>query len=183
MNQLIDLLPLAAFGGTWVFSNIYTATAVLMAGCVILAGYRWISTGRFPKMHVATAVMACVFGALTLYYRNPEFIKLKFSLVYLLIGAMMLSSHFFSDKVLIQRIPQDALKMPDAAWRRMSLAWIVYFIALAGVNWYIAENFSEKVWFSFKFLAGTVLPVVFMLAQAPFLAPYLEPDPKNDHAR
>lgn len=183
MNQIIDLLPLAAFVGAWALSNIYTATIVLMVSCVALAIYRWINSRSLPKMHVATAVLACVFGGLTLYFRNPEFIKLKFSLVYLLIAVTMLTSHFVSDKVLIQRIPQDALKLPNAVWRRVSLAWIAYFVALAGVNWYIAENFSEKVWFSFKFLASTLLPVVFMLAQAPFLAPYLEPDPKNDHAR
>lgn len=165
------------------FSNIYAATVVLMASCVALAGYRWICTRSLPKMHLITAIMACVFGGLTLYYRDPEFIKLKFSLVYLLIAVTMLSSHFIGEKVLIQRIPQDVLNMPDTAWRRVSLAWTVYFVILAGVNWYIAQHFSEKVWFSFKFIAATILPLVFMLMQMPFLAPYLEPDPKDDHAR
>jgi intracellular septation protein len=182
MNALIDLLPLALFLAVLKLVDIYAATMVLMASCVALVGYHWIRTRRLPKMHLATAVLACVFGGLTLYFRNPEFIKLKFSLVYMLMAAVMLVSHFVGDKVLIQRIPQDALKLPDPVWRRISLAWVLYFLTLALVNWYIAENFSEKVWGNFKF-ASAFFPVVFMLLQAPFLAPYLEPDPKNDHAR
>jgi intracellular septation protein len=182
MNTLIDLLPLALFLALLKLVDIYAATVALMAGCVALVAYHWIRTRRLPKMHFATAVLACVFGGMTLYFRNPEFIKLKFSVVYVLMASVMLASHFFGDKVLIQRIPQDALKLPDPVWRRVSLAWIGYFLVLALVNWYIAEHFSEKVWGNFK-LASAFLPVVFMLAQVPFLAPYLEPDPKNDHAR
>jgi intracellular septation protein len=182
MNALIDLLPLALFLAVLKLVDIYVATEVLMASCIALVLYHWVQTRKLPKMHLVTAVLACVFGGMTLYFRNPEFIKLKFSIVYLLFAAAMLSSHFFGDKVLIQRIPQDALKLPDPVWRRMSLAWIGYFVALAAVNWYIAEHFSEKAWGNFKF-ASAFFPVVFMLAQAPFLAPYLEPDPKNDHAR
>jgi len=182
MNALIDLLPLALFLAVLKLVDIYAATVVLMVSCVALVAYHWVLARKPPKMHLVTAVLACVFGGMTLYFRNPEFIKLKFSVVYLLFAAAMLSSHFFGDKVLIQRIPQDALKLPDAVWRRMSLAWIGYFAVLAAVNWYIAENFSEKAWGNFKF-ASAFFPVVFMLCQAPFLASYLEPDPKNDHAR
>lgn len=182
MNALIDLLPLALFLAVLKLVDIYAATVVLMGSCVALVAYHWVRTRALPKMALATAVLACVFGGMTLYFRNPEFIKLKFSIVYLMFGAVMLLSHFVGDKVMIQRIPQDALKLPDAVWRRMSWAWIGYFLFLAVVNWYIAENFSEKVWGNFKF-ASAFFPVVFMLAQAPFLAPYLEPDPKNDHAR
>ena len=182
MNQILDLLPLGLFLAVLKLQDIYAATIVLMVSCVALLAYHWVRTRKLPKMHAIVAISACVFGGMTLYFRNPEFIKLKFSIVYVLMAALMLLSHFFGDKVLIQRIPQDALKLPDAVWRRVSLAWIGYFLALALANWYIAEHFSEKVWGNFK-LASAFLPVVFMLAQAPFLAPYLEPDPKNDHAR
>jgi intracellular septation protein len=182
MNALLDLLPLALFLAVMKLVDIYAATVVLMVACVALVPYHWVRTRQLPMMHLVTALLACVFGGMTLYFRNPEFIKLKFSIVYLLFAGAMLLSHFVGDKVLLQRIPQDALKMPDAVWRRMSLAWIGYFLVLAVVNWYIAENFSEKVWGNFKF-ASAFFPVVFMLLHAPFLAPYLEPDPKNDHAR
>jgi intracellular septation protein len=182
MNALIDLLPLALFLAVLKLADIYAATVVLMVGCVALVPYHWAATRKPPMMHLVTALLACVFGGMTLYFRNPEFIKLKFSVVYLLTAGAMLASHFFGDKVLLQRIPQDSVKLPEAVWRGMSLAWVVYFAALAAVNWYIAENYSEKVWVNFKYVSA-VLPVVFMLAQAPFLMPYLEPDPKNDHAR
>ena len=182
MNQMIDLLPVLLFGAAYFLSGIYTATAVLIASCFGLLLYSWLRTRKVNKMQLITALLAAVFGGMTLWLRNPEFIKIKFSVVYVLFAGAMLFSHFVGGKVLIQRIPQEVLRMPDAVWRRVSLAWIGYFLVLAGVNLYVAENFSEAVWVKFK-LACLFLPVVFMMAQAPFLAPYLEPDPKNDHAR
>jgi intracellular septation protein len=182
MNALIDLLPLALFIGVLKLRDIYAATEVLMIACVIVTAVQWLRTRRTPKMQLFTTALVMVFGGLTLYLRNPEFIKIKFSLVYLLLAGMMLGSHFIGDKVLLARIPQTEIKLPDNVWRNLSLAWIGYFLVLAGVNFYIAEHFSDSIWANFKF-ASIFMPVVFMLLQAPFLARYLEPDPKDDHAR
>jgi intracellular septation protein len=181
MNALIDLLPLLLFLAALKIFNIYVATVALMVSCTALAAYYWVRRGRLPKMHAITAVLSWVFGGMTLYFRNPEFIKIKFSVVYVLMAAAMLASHFMGDRVLLARIPQDVLKLPDAVWRRMSLAWIIYFLAIAAVNFYIAENFSDAVWGNFKF-ASAFFPMVFMLLQAPFLARYLETEPESDHA-
>jgi len=182
MNALIDLLPLVLFGAAYFLRDIYTATAVLIAACFGVVIYSWLRTRSVPKMQLFTAVLAALFGGMTIYLHNPEFIKLKFSLVYLLFAAALVGSHFVGDKVLLARIPQDAIKLPEAVWRRLNLAWALYFLFLAGLNLYIAENFSEAFWVKFK-LACVFLPVVFMLLQAPFLAPYLESDPESDHAR
>lgn len=182
MNALIDLLPVVLFGAAYFLRGIYTATAVLIAACFAVVLISWLRTRKVPKMQLFTALLAAVFGGMTIYLHNPEFIKIKFSLVYLLFAIAMLGSHFIGDKVLLARIPQDAIKLPDAVWRRLSLAWVIYFLLLAAVNLYIAENFSEAFWVKFK-LACVFLPVVFMLLQAPFLARYLESDPENDHAR
>ena len=182
MNALIDLLPIVLFGAAYFLRGIYTATAVLIVACFAVVLISWLRTRKVPKMQLFTALLAAVFGGMTIYLHNPEFIKIKFSLVYLLFAMAMLGSHFIGDKVLLARIPQDAIKLPEAVWRRLSLAWVIYFLLLAGVNLYIAENFSEAFWVKFK-LACVFLPVVFILLQAPFLARYLESDPENDHAR
>jgi len=182
MNALIDLLPVVLFGAAYFLRGIYTATAVLIVACFAVVLISWLRTRKVPKMQLVTALLAAVFGGMTIYLHNPEFIKIKFSLVYLLFAIAMLGSHFIGDKVLLARIPQDAIKLPDAVWRRLSLAWVIYFLLLAGVNLYIAEHFSEAFWVKFK-LACVFLPVVFILLQAPFLARYLESDPENDHAR
>ncbi len=182
MNALLDLLPVVLFGIAYFLRGIYTATAVLIVACFALVLVTWLRTRRVPKMQLFTAVLAAVFGGMTIYLHDPEFIKLKFSLVYLLFAVALIGSHFVGDKVLLARIPQDAIKLPDAVWRRLSAAWAIYFLCLAGVNLYIAQNFSEAFWVKFK-LACVFLPVVFILLQAPFLARYLESDPENDHAR
>ena len=182
MNALIDLLPIVLFGAAYFLRGIYVATGVLIAACFAVVAISWLRTRKVPKMQLVTAIMAAVFGGMTIYLRNPEFIKLKFSLVYVLFAAALLASHFVGEKVLLARIPQEVIKLPDAVWRRLSLAWVIYFLLLAAANLYIAQNFSEAFWVKFK-LASVFLPVVFMLMQAPFLARHLESDPEKDHAR
>ncbi|MDR3417340.1 MAG: septation protein IspZ [Nevskia sp.] len=187
MNTLIDLLPAVLFFTAYWLRGIYAATAVLIAACVAVVLYHWLRTRSVPKMQLVTAVLAAGFGGLTLWLHNPEFIKLKFSVLYALFALVLLGSHFIGDRVLLARIPQDAIKLPDTVWRRVNLAWVGYFLTLAVANLYIAEHFSEAVWVKFKF-ACMFLPMVFVLLHAPFLARYLEteplePDPKNDHAR
>ena len=150
MNALIDLLPLVVFWVVLKLTDIYQATMVLMGGYALVVVYHWLRQKRPPKMHLVTAAMIEIFGALTLYFRNPEFIKIKFSLAYILTAAAMLSSHFIGDKVLLARMTQGEINLPDKLWRRMSLAWISFFLLLAGVNFYIAENYSDGAWANFK---------------------------------
>ncbi|MGQ3058604.1 MAG: inner membrane-spanning protein YciB, partial [Nevskia sp.] len=81
--------------------------------------------------------------------------------------------------VLMQRIPQKAMVMPDALWRRLNFAWALFFAFCALLNVYVALNFSEEVWVKVKVFGFTALMFVFMLAHIPFLSRYLVDSPKD----
>lgn len=177
MNTILDLAPALLFFGAYASLGIYPATAVLIVSLFALVAVYWFKDKRLHKMHLLTAVVAAVFGGLTLYLRNPEFIKLKPTVVYGLIAIVLLFSQFIGKKVLLARIPQTALVMPDHVWRRVNLAWVVFFVFCAALNLYIAHAFSERVWVEFNVFGFTVLTMLFLLAHAPFLSRYL---PKDD---
>ena len=104
MNALLDLLPVVLFGIAYFLRGIYTATAVLIVACFALVLLTWLRTRRVPKMQLFTAVLAAVFGGMTIYLHDPEFIKLKFSLVYLLFAVALIGSHFVGDKRAAERM-------------------------------------------------------------------------------
>lgn len=174
MNTLLDLIPALLFFGAYVAKGIYFATGVLIVAMFVLVALYWFKDHRIHKLYLVTAIVAAVFGGLTLYLRDPLFIKLKPTVAYGLIAAILLGSHFIGRKVLLARIPQKAIVLPDTVWRRVNFAWVVFFAFCAALNLYVAYGFSEKVWVNFNVFGFTALTFIFMLAHAPFLMRYLQ---------
>ncbi len=180
MNVLIEFAPALLFASAWVFYDIYVATAVLMVSCFGVLLISWLRTRRLPKNQIFTAVLAGVLGGLTLWLRNPEFIKLKPTALYGAFALALFVSHFIGDKVLLARLPQTQIELPDPVWRRVNLAWSIFFLFCAALNFYVATHFSEAVWIKFKLFGFSALTLVFLLLHVPFLARYLEPEAKSD---
>lgn len=177
MNSLVEFLPALLFFAAYIAKGIYVATAVLIVALFAVVAFYWFKDHRLHKLYLITAIVAGIFGGLTLYLRDPWFIKLKPTIAYGLIAAIFLGSHFIGERVLLARIPQKAIRLPDPVWRRVNLAWVVFFAFCAILNLYIALNFSESVWVNFNVFGFTALTFVFLLAHAPFLMRYLADDP------
>lgn len=176
MNTLLDLLPALVFFAVYLARGIYPATAALIAALFVLVGIYWVRERRIHRLHLITAVVAAVFGGLTLTLRDPLYIKLKPTVVYGLIALAFLGSHFIGRKVMLARIPQNAIRLPDTVWRKINLVWVMFFAFCAVLNLYVAQTFSERVWVDVNVFGFTVLTFLFMLAHVPFLSRYLPRD-------
>lgn len=176
MKILLDFLPAAAFFGAYLLGDIYTATIALIASLFFVVAVYRIWKGEWHKSHLITAIVAAVLGGLTLYWRDDRFIRLKPTLVYAAFAIALLGSQFIGKKVLLARIPQNSVQLPDAVWRKVNLAWVVFFAGCAVLNLYVAEHYSQDTWVKFKTFGFTLLMFAFLLAHAPFLSRYLSED-------
>lgn len=181
MNAVLDLIPALLFFAAYSLYGLFTATAVLIVALLAMVVVTWLRTRTVPKMQLATAIMAGVLGGMTLWFRDPTFILYKPTAIYGAFALALLGSHLIGDKVLIQRIPQKAMVMPDSIWRRINFAWALFFVFCAVLNVYVALNFSEAVWVKVKVFGFTGLMLVFMLAHIPFISRYVV-DPASDAA-
>ena len=177
MKTLLDLLPVIAFGAAYYLGGIYPATiAIVIALVVTVLGFKLLD-GRWHKAHLIALVVSAVLGGVTLALHDPAFIKLKPSIVYGIFAIALLGSHFIGDKVLLQRLPQKMLVMPDALWKRVNLAWALFFVFCAVLNYVVAHHFEEAMWVKLKLFGFSLLMLVFMLAHLPFVNRYLvQPD-------
>lgn len=173
MKFLLDFSPALLFFGAYFLTDIYTATAVLIGALFALVVVYWVWKRELHKAHLATAVVAAVLGGLTIYIHDPMFIKFKPTAVYAVFALALLGSHFIGERVLLQRIPQKAFTLPDAVWRKVNLAWVLFFLGCALLNLYVAASYDEATWVKFKTFGFTVLMFVFMMAHLPFLQRYL----------
>lgn len=183
MSTLIDLVPTALFFLTYVYAGLYPAVSVLIAAMLAMVALSWWRTGRIPKMQLAVTGVVTVLGGLTLWLRNPAFIKFKPTAIYGGIALALLTSHYIGEKVLLARMPQKIVVMPDAVWRRVNLAWAAFFVFCAALNLYVAANFSEATWVKIKVFGFTGMTFAFLLLHAPFLARYLVEEEAGSDAR
>ena len=183
MKSLVDMLPALLFLAALFLGDIYKATAVLMASLVLLAAWYWWRDGKPHKLHTFSAVVVVVLGTATLLIHDSSFVKYKTTVVNGIVALLFLGSHVIGDKVLLQRIPQQAIVMPDPVWRRVNVAWAGFFASIAVLNLYVMHNFDDRTWGLFKTFGVTALMFVFMLAHLPFLSRYIQTEEPPTNAR
>ncbi len=166
MQALFDLLPAVVFFVAYRFFGIYTATAAIMATMALQLAYHWLRHRKVPKLFLATAVVVWVFGAITLFLRNPLFIQWKPTIVSWFFALAFLGSHFVGQrKTLVERAMGEAFELEPALGRRLSVMWIVAFAAIGALNLYIVYHFSEEVWVDFKVFGITGITFLVALIQ------------------
>lgn len=176
MKSLIDMAPALLFLAALFMGDIYIATAVLMATMVALAAWYWFRDGKPHKLHTFGAIAVVVLGGLTLFLRDASFVKYKTSVVNGVIALVFLGSHVIGNKVLLARIPQEMLIMPERIWKRVNLAWAGYFAFIAVLNYFVLTHYDDRTWGLFKTFGVTAIMFVFLLAHIPFLSRYMQTD-------
>lgn len=174
MKSLLDFAPAVAFFVAWWQYDIYIATGAVMVALLLVVAAYWLIDHKLHKMHAFAAAAALIFGSLTLALQDPAFIQFKPSLVYACFGCILLGSHVIGDRVLLQRLPQHVLVMPDTHWRRLNAAWAVFFLGVAATNYIVATTMSETVWVHMRTWGYSVMTISFLVATLPFIGRYFQ---------
>ena len=66
--------------------DIYAGTLALIVATAVVLIYSWVRYRKVEKMALITFLMVAVFGGLTLFFHNDEFIKWKVTVIYGLFG-------------------------------------------------------------------------------------------------
>lgn len=176
-KQLVEFAPLVLFFAVNWKAGIFWATGVFMAATLAVLAHTYLTTGKVAKVPLVGAILVGVFGGLTLYLQDEIFIKLKVTLVNLIFAVLLLGGVFFK-RNFIKDVMGEALALPDAAWRSLSIRWGVFFAVLAVLNEIVWRSFTTDQWVSFKVFGLMGLTMVFALANAPFMARHMTDAPE-----
>jgi intracellular septation protein len=175
MKLLLDFFPILLFFGAFKLYDIYTATAVLMAGTVVQMAIIWFNERKLLPMQKATLVLILLFGSLTLGLHDDRFIKWKPTVLYGAMAVALAVALWGYRKNFLKMLLGTQLELPEQIWGRLNVAWIAYCVFMAALNGYVAAYFSTEAWVDFK-LWGYVFPIVFLIAQGLYISPYLKSD-------
>ena len=177
--MMFDLLPVVLFFIVYKMVDIYAATAVLIAACAVQTIVHRLMKGSFEKAHVITLVLVAIFGGLTLYLQDENFIKWKPTAINWLFAVIFIGSQFIGEKTIMERMMGSTITLPSLVWTKLNLAWALFFIALGGLNIYVAFSFDTDTWVNFKLFGLMGLTFVFIIAQSVYLMPYLKDTQKS----
>lgn len=178
MKFLFDFFPILLFFAAYKVYGIYAATATAIAATFLQVGVAWLRHRRCERMHLVTLAVIVVFGGATLYLRDPVFIKWKPTVAYWLFALALAASGYIGDgRTLVERMMGQVMSAPAAVWNRLNLAWALFFAALGGINLYVAYQFDEDTWVNFKLFGLMGLTLLFIIAQAVYLARHLDAEP------
>ncbi|HEY7238902.1 MAG TPA: septation protein A [Burkholderiales bacterium] len=173
MKFLFEVFPVALFFVAIQIWDIFVATAVAIAASILQVGWLIARRRKVPSMLWASLGIIVIFGGLTLYLRDKTFILWKPTVLYWLFG-VVLAGAALARRNLVRALLSEQMTLPEPVWRRLNWSWVCFFAAMGALNLYVAYNYSEKIWASFKFFGGIGLMLLFVVAQSAFLAKYVE---------
>jgi intracellular septation protein len=102
---------------------------------------------------------------------DDTFIKMKPTIIYLLFGGILLGGLWFN-KPLLAVVFDSVFELTDEGWRKLTLRWALFFLALAVLNEIIWRTQTTDFWVSFKVFGVVPLTFVFAALQYPLLQKY-----------
>ncbi|WMW78976.1 inner membrane-spanning protein YciB [Undibacterium cyanobacteriorum] len=157
---------------------ILLATGLSVISSVIQVLYLKLRKQEISILVWMTFFIILIFGGATIYFQNDTFIKLKPTIILGLNAVAFLVSDLVFGKNLMKMTMQEALVLPDNIWRKCNFAFAIFTMVMALMNLYVAFNYSQSTWVSYKLYSLAALPVFFVIMIAS-LSKYL-PEQDNE---
>ena len=177
LKLTLDIGPLVLFFAANARFGIFAATGAFMVAVVAALLTAYAMTRQWPIMPVVTAIVVVVFGGLTLALHDETFIKLKPTVIYTLFGGILLGGYIL-EKPFLAILFDSMFHLTPEGWRKLTLRWALFFLALAVLNEVIWRTQSTDFWVNFKLFGFTPITLLFAAMQYPLLMRYaVEPAP------
>jgi intracellular septation protein len=174
MKFLFDVFPVVLFFAAFKLADLYVATAVAIAATFVQVGWLKLRRKRVDAMLWVSLAIIVVFGGATLALHDETFIKWKPTVLYWLFAAALAGAVLVFRRNLIRMMLGAQMQLPEPVWARLNWSWAAFFAFMGAANLFVAYNFTTDQWVNFKLFGGVGLMVLFVLAQAMFLARHLE---------
>ncbi|KQT33508.1 septation protein A [Sphingomonas sp. Leaf412] len=153
-------------------ARVIVATAVFALASAVALVVAKVKLGRIPPMLLISGGLVVVFGGLTMYFRDPRFIQMKPTIVYVLLAATLAFGLATGRPLLEQLLGTVYPGLSQAGWRRMTINWAIFFAVMAILNeavWrgagaLFGEGRGWDLWTIYKL--WIVMPATFLFAIA-----------------
>ena len=193
MKQILEFLPIVLFFGAYqmsgetltvgawshTFDGIFSATAVLMIATIAVWLIMLAITRRNDKRLMWMMVAVVVFGTATLVLRDQRFIQWKPTVFNWVMAVLFFGSQFVGKKTLLERLLSQQLVLSEVIWKRLNALWVTNFVTVGALNLYVAYQYEEAFWVSYKLYSSIGFILLMMLLSVMIVAPHLRSEDQD----
>lgn len=165
---VLELGPAVLFFAATKWLGIFAGTIALMVGGTVATAVSWVYARRIPILPLAGLALTLVFGGLTLWWHEDDFIKVQPTLVNG-ISALVLTVALVFGRLPLKSIFGAGTHARDRAWRRLTLALVVFLVCLAAANEVLWRETATDVWAAYKAFVIPALDGLFVFAAYKYL--------------
>lgn len=182
LNVVVDYGPLAVFFIVYWFyapadkndsigvilAVVRSTGAFILAAIVALAASKLV-LGKISRMLLLSTILIVGFGGLTVVLRDPFYVQVKPTVLYLFFGAVLLIG-WLRGKALLQWLLEAAFEgLNEEGWLKLSRNWGFFFFFLAALNETLRHFLSFGDWLAAKLWVFMPLSFLFTFTQLPML--------------
>jgi len=172
---LIDLGPLLVFFLVNFLApvpgplKIFVATGAFMVAMVAAMLFSAIRYRHISPLLWFSGIMVVLLGGLTIWLHDETFIKVKPTIYYTLVSAL-LGFGLLTGRSLLKAVLGGAYPgLDEEGWRKLTRNWAIFFGFMALLNELVWRNSSTQFWIGFKIWGALPLTFLFAGANIPML--------------
>jgi intracellular septation protein len=158
-------------------SPIMLATVAGIVATVLQIGWLLVRGRKVDGALWLSLAVITVTGGATLYFHDDNFIKWKPTILYWAFALGLFVAQVGFGKNMIRTAMEAQLKLPDAVWSRVNLAWAAFFAFLGVLNLvmaFIVFKGNTGAWVSFKLFGVTGIMFAFVVIQTLMLSKHIQ---------
>ncbi len=149
--------------------KIFVATGAFMAAMVAAMVFAAIRYRYVSPLLLFSGVMVVVLGGLTIWLHNETFIKVKPTIYYGLVAAL-LAFGLATGRPFLKLVLGSAYPgLDEEGWRKLTRNWAIFFAVMAVVNEAVWRNSTTDFWIAFKLWGAIPATLLFAVANVPML--------------
>ncbi|QAY78648.1 inner membrane-spanning protein YciB [Sphingosinicella sp. BN140058] len=169
VRLLIDLGPLLVFFVVNLTLGIFPATAAFMIAIVAAIAVSLVRYRHVSPLLWFSAAMVLVLGGATLWFHSEVFIKIKPTIYYLIVAAL-LAFGLATGRNLLKMVLGTAYPgLSERGWQLLARNWAIFFLVMAIANELVWRNSSTTFWAGFKLWGFIPATFLFAAANVPML--------------
>lgn len=192
VKMAVDYGPLIAFGVTFFACKLFKlvpaadcliwASGVLGVASVLALIGGLIAEKRIAWIPLVSCLITIPMTILTVVFHDATFVKIKMTIVDVLIGGILLGALAFRKQPL-KLLLGEALRLRETAWPKLTIYYALFYLAMAAVNEIVWRTQSDEFWMTWKLASMIGGPILLSICLLPFLMKNMITDPGTDKAQ
>jgi len=178
MKQILEFFPLLAFLIAYYLVDVYVATSVLIGTTALKLLLLQLLFKEIERKSWIEFVIITAFGALTLYFHNDLFIKLKASIIYCIFFCVLIAYQYIGQSIPKKLMGND-IPAPEHVWKNVTYGWAATCLLAAISNYWVAFNLSLDTWVNFKVFGLMGLSFTMFIVTGIYLYKYIPQDEQD----